>query len=166
MRTASMILGIVGGAIAILSGIILILFGAYFADGSFFGGFDYYNNLDFFYNNFYAIMFTAYLMFGIIGIAAGGVGLAGGIIVKKKNTVAGVLLIIAAVFTFSIPFILAAIFALVKEKEPAPAYGYPQYPTYYPPQYAPYPPQYAQYPPQQPSAPAPGSAPSDQKPQE
>ena len=176
MRTASMVLGIVGGALAILTGIMFILMGAYFIDGSFFfGGFDYYDSLDGFYNSFTSTMFTVYLVLGILTIAAGALGLTGGIIVKKKNVTAGILLIIGAVLTFSIPLILAAIFALVKEKEPVPAYGYaPQYPaSYYPPQYAPYPaqyapypPQYTPYPPQQPTAPASDNAPTDQKPQE
>lgn len=168
MKTASMVLGIVGGALAILSGIMLILVGAYFIDGSlFFGGFDYNDSFDGFYNSFTSIMFTVYLVLGILSIVAGALGLTGGIIVKKKNVTAGILLIISAVLTFSIPLILAAIFALVKEKESTPAYGYaPQYPaSYYPPQYAPYPSQYPSYPPQQPTAPASDNAPTDQSPQ-
>lgn len=163
MKTASMILGIVGGAMACLTGVTFILLGC--AWGSTLWGL---MPSDFPADAIFNTLFTTYLVFGILALAAGGVGLTGGLLIKQKEKTAGVLLIIGAALSFSIPLILAAIFAFVKEKAPTPAYGcplpypYPPYPPYapqYPPYpYAPYPPQYPPYPPQQaPSAPASGS---------
>jgi hypothetical protein len=162
MKTASQVLGIVGGALAILSGLTLILVGSFFGSG-FFGQFDM--PYDFPIELFTTTFSTVWIVIGILYIAGGGLGLAGGITVKNKPSTAGVLLIIGAALTFSVPLILAAIFALVKEKPKAPAYGYapypypPQYPPY-PPYATPYPPQNPQYPPQNPTAPS-GSASGD-----
>ncbi len=171
MKTASMILGIVGGAMACLTGITFILLG-YAWDSALWSLMPSGFPVDAIFNTF----FTMYLVFGILSLIVGAIGLTGGLLVKKKERAAGILLIIGAALSFSIPLILAAI----KEKAPVPAYGYPPPPYPYPPQYAPYPPQYAPYPPQYapyppqyaphppqqtPSAPTGGSDPSGGKPQ-
>jgi hypothetical protein len=77
----------------------------------------------------------------ICSAAAGGLGIAGGVMVRKKNIASGVLFLVAAAASyFNFPslvcFILAGIFAFVKEK-PKPIF-YPYYP--YPPVYPYYPP--------------------------
>jgi len=144
MRTASMVLGIVGGAMALLGGIMLILLAGFFGNG-FFSQLDMPSSFP--SATFEAMFFRMYTILGIFALAGGAVGLTGGIIVKRKNIAGGVLCIIGAALTFSIPLILAAIFAFVKEKPKAPQMAYPpMYPSYVPP----YAPPYAPYPPQTP----------------
>ncbi len=165
MKTASMILGIVGGALGCVSGISFILMGCFWGSSGFW---DFAAAEGFPAEMFTNLFFTMYLIFGILALIAGGFGLSGGLLIKQKEKTAGILLVIGAALSFSPLLILAAIFAFVKEKAPASAYGcpppypYPPYPPY-PPQYPPYPP----YPPQQtPSAPASGSGnPAGGKPQ-
>ncbi|MEL7603479.1 MAG: DUF4064 domain-containing protein [Bacillota bacterium] len=166
MRTASMVLGIIGGALAVLGGIMLIIFGSFFGSSDFmqFGlpG-DFSSGM---FSSMFSMIATMYTVMGILYLPGGIVGLTGGIIVKNKNMAGGILLIISAVLTLgSIPLILAAIFALVKEKPKAPEVAYPPlYPPYAPP-YAPYPPYAPQTPPQAPTdSPAPGN-PADGSPQ-
>ncbi len=156
MRTASMVLGIIGGALALLGGLMLILLGSFFASG-FFYQLDMPS--DFPFELFTQFLPRFYTILGIAAMAGGAVGLAGGIMVKKKNVTGGVLLIVGAAITFRITLILAAIFAFVKEKPKAPEMAYPpMYPSYAPP-YVPYPPYAPQTPPQTPSdGPAPGDS--------
>ena len=105
-----------------------------------------------------------FLGFGIAAVAAGVLGLVGGIIVKKKNVAAGVMMIIASIislFTFfnvasMTLFIIGAVMALKREPQPVmvpyPAYP-PQYYPYPPQQYSPYPQPAAQSPPEPPVQP-------------
>jgi hypothetical protein len=172
MKTASMVLGIVGGALLI----IYMLFSAFimFSITSIFEDEYYYEDDD--YENMLSReidghedaeslsvisdpAFAPLFFLGITGLISGGLGITGGILVRSRNTAAGILLIVAAVtslsfFLSTICFILAAIFAFVREKpKPAyPPYGYYPYPYpyYYPPYGAP------SYPP----APYPGGVPA------
>ncbi len=215
MRTAGMVMGIVGGAFAILVSILLLFGSAVFSSSNFWDGmyypdydlnswdeeyddifddsyeYDYDDLLDDNYeydlddlldDDYFAyddnndgiyddvqifsdskqaaqtVLGAMFLIPGIIAAVAGVMGLVGGIIVKKKNVLAGVLMIIAAVlslFSFfniisMVLFILGGVFALMRERQNAmpPYYPYPQQP--YPQQ--PYPQQpYPQQPyPQQP----------------
>ncbi len=148
MRTASMVLGIIGGVVVMLWGLLNCMI-----------------------TNFVLISLgdvaNAILLGTVLCILAAGVpGLVGGIIVKRKNIAAGVLMIVSAVlsiFAFLnivaiILFTLGAIFALIKE-QPKPAVPYPPQPPY--PYY-----QYSQYPvtPQQPQPPAENSSEPSQEP--
>ena len=160
MKTASMVLGIVGGALALFSGLMLILMGSFFGSG-FFGQLNLPS--DFPVEIFSTVFVTLWVITGIFYLTGGAAGLAGGIIVKNKNVAGGVLLIVGAVLTFSIPLILAAIFAFVKEKGPIPA---PIYPPLYPPYTPPYPPQTPQASPQGPQVPPNEPASAENRPQE
>ena len=193
MRTAGMIMGIVGGAIALLFALFIIFGGLAFMnlgiwDSSYsydydfnsdfdsdlnfdsldnlddlnFENYDFDDELD---NDFYesaenmgrAVAGTVFLVFGIITAIAGVLGLVGGLIVKKKNVAAGVMMIIAAVLSlFNIIsmalFILGAVFSLMRDRSKQQAYvpPYPMPPSYpYPPQAYPQPPQQS-IPPQNP----------------
>ncbi len=184
MRTASMVMGIVGGAIALLFALLVIFGGLTFMnfgiwDGSYNYDYDYdydfdsdfnfdsldnlddirFDDLDIEYeldNDFYndaddlgrAIAGTVFLVFGICTAIAGVLGLVGGLIVKKKNVAAGVLMIIAAVLSFfniisMVLFVLGGVFALMRDRSKQQQGYLPPYPM--PPNY-PYPPQ--PYPPQ------------------
>jgi hypothetical protein len=138
MKTASMVLGIVGGALSLLGAVYLAVFGTMI--------FSTLENMTGSLNvgeRVFDIVKTIYTIMSIPMGIGGILGLIGGIIVKKKNTAGGVLMIIGTVLTFSMLMLLGAIFAFVKEKQPV----YPQY--------APYPP-YPQYPgPQNPAYPNP-----------
>lgn len=173
MRTPSMVLGIIGGVIAILFGLFMVLGGVVFLDDSWWD--ETYDTGVVYDGIAYQSYETAesdtiaaavFITLGACSVASGVLGLAGGCIVKKKNRTAGVMMIIAAVLSaigfFNlisvVLFILGAVFALKKEPQPMPYppypyYGYPQYPQYPYPQYPQYPyPQY-QYPPQPPVPP-------------
>jgi len=148
MRKASRVLGIVGGSVCLLSalalGLIMILEAS-------FSGFEFYD--DTLRNMSFAQGASAYsaldpmiretivsqLPYLICSFVAGALGITGGVLVRKKNIVSGILFIIAAgtcVGCFNIPsmicLILAAIFAFVKEKPKPinPYYPYPPYPYY------------------------------------
>ena len=196
MRTAGMIMGIIGGAIALLFAILIIFGGLTFMnlgiwDGSYNYNYDYdfdfnsdfdsdlnfgsFNNLDDLNfdnydfddeldNDFYesaenmgrAVAGTVFLVFGILTAIAGVLGLVGGLIVKKKNVAAGVLMIIAAVLSlFNIIsmalFILGAVFSLMRDRSKQDYVPpYPMPPSYpYAPQAYPQPPQQS-IPPQNP----------------
>ena len=201
MRTAGMVMGIVGGAIAILLSILLIFGSVVFTnyrswDNSFYNddwnyddyldswdsldsydyNFDFNNYLtdDIAYNDVESMSQTIaggiFLLFGIGSAIAGILGLVGGLIVKKKNVAAGVMMIIAAALSLicilniisMVLFILGGIFALMRDRQQQPQVYMPPYPMppYYPQQ--PYPPQQypAQYPqPQNPEKPAPPDQP-------
>jgi hypothetical protein len=63
------------------------------------------------------------ITFGILGLIGGVLGLIGGILVPKNNVLAGVFMLVGGVLTFSgcitfILLVLGGIFALVKGKEP------------------------------------------------
>jgi predicted PurR-regulated permease PerM len=140
MRNASMVLGIVGGAISILLGFFLVLCGLMVM---------YTSTLE--YTNatsermsleesesqdiepIIKTIGAIYLGSGIVSVIAGVLGMIGGIIVKKRNMASGVMMIIAAVFSFfnilsMILFILGGIFALIKE----PQHVMQPYPSQYP----------------------------------
>ena len=152
MKTASFVLGIIGGVLAIIIGIIYIIGGA--AASAFVGSTDQLSNtlnelgdqleadgwtvdnsdmdlsaLDGTYNAAVGAALTTVYIFGILGIIGGVLGIIGGAISKKKNILAGIFLIIAAVtgflvafgFLASILFIIAAIFAFIPAKPAAPA---------------------------------------------
>ena len=130
MRTASKVLGIVGGAIALILAVILIVTSITFrgpghpylvedipegvvqADSGVVGQ-------------------LACLVTGCIAFTAGVLGLVGGLIIKKKNKAAGAMMIVAAVispfsyynFISTVLFILGAIFALKKGAKERRAHG-------------------------------------------
>ncbi len=145
MRTAGMIMGIVGGAIA-------ILFGAFFIFGSamFFSMGSWNSYMSDSYSQAQQASSitggTVFLVIGIIIILTGVLGLVGGLIIKKKNVAAGVMMIVAAglsLFSFfniisMVLFILGGIFALMRDRSQIPTQ--PPYPYYPYPPYAPYPP--------------------------
>jgi len=145
MRKASMILGIIGGVIAILVSLFAILGGmavrtvmpemmeqmpeimeeletqdGYTVDMS-----DMPNSEEFeTASNFAGGIFTG---LGVVILIVGILGIVGGAIVKKNNVVAGVLMLIACVisiftvwglFAF-LPLLLGGIFALVKDNSTA-----------------------------------------------
>lgn len=170
MKTSSMALGIIGGAISILFGLFLVLGGVVFFDDSLwedtYDAFEDYDGAmseELLETNDMAA--TMFLSMGICSVVAGILGLVGGCIVKRKNVASGVMMIIAAVlsvFAFFnlvsiILFILGGVFALKRETQPMMPpypqyYAYPQYPQVYPypqPSYPYY--QYPQYPPQPPA---------------
>jgi hypothetical protein len=147
MRTTGMIMGIIGGALALLFGIIFILCSTLFFN---INSWDFYSSYS--QQTAFTTGGTMFLVFGICSAVAGVIGLVGGLLVKKKNVAAGVMMIIAAVLSlFNIIslalFILGGVFALMRDRQ-QPAYA-PPYPM--PPNY-PYPPYYPQqpYPPQSP----------------
>jgi TRAP-type C4-dicarboxylate transport system permease small subunit len=161
MRKTSRVLGIVGAAISILFGLLLILGGSMFLNDSLWENAYSAPGLDreaIMEGNSTAGM--VFIGFGIAAITAGILGLVGGIIVKRKNVASGVMMIVAAVislFTFfniasMTLFIIGAVMALKREPQVVMA-AYLPYPP--PPYYYPYPQQYPQYPPQYPPYPQP-----------
>ncbi len=174
MRTAGMVMGIVGGAIALLFAILIIFGGLTFMnlgiwDSSYDYDYDFDSDLnldslddledlnfnfdldDYASDNIayrnaqemgFAFARTIVLVFGILTGIAGVLGLVGGLIVKKKNVAAGVLMIIAAVLSFfniisMALFILGAVFSLMRDRSKQdyvppypmpPSYPYPQPP--------------------------------------
>ncbi len=167
MRTTSRVLGIIGAAISILLSMLLLFGAVSFLNTSIWE--NRYDESDAFddvmpksqYVKETSLAGGVFLVFGIAAVAAGVLGLVGGIIVKKKNVAAGVMMIIAAVvslFTFfnvasMTLFIIGAVMAFKREPQmvmvPYPAYPpqyYPYPPQPYPPQAAPYPPPYPPYP--------------------
>lgn len=201
MRTASLVLGIVGGILAIIFGIVSLAIAGtadYFIPGSYsyyddyMDGFndaleDFGNDYDFDFDFDYDYDYnwdaatqaargavTYMYIAGALGIIGGILGIIGGAIVKKKNVIAGVFMIIGCVLSSlsgwglfgGIPLLVGGILALIKDKRAqmtAAGYAYPPYqPSPYeqggaynpyaqqaPPQYNPYqqapPPQYNPY---------------------
>ncbi len=179
MRTAGMVMGIVGGAISLLLAILIILGGVAFMNitpwtNSFdydydfdpdldFDSWDSFDDFDYDFNNYMTddiayndyesmgqtIAGGVFVVLGIGSAIAGILGLVGGLIIKKKNVAAGVMMIIAAVLSLvcflniisMALFILGGIFALMRDRQQ----------QVYAPPYYPYPPQYPQpsFPPQQ-----------------
>jgi len=128
MRKASMVLGIVGGVVAILVALFAILGGVLFSTVN---TTLFEENID---EESYSIDIEDYrqqskvgsIVFIVIGsiiFIAGLLGIIGGIIVKKNNIAAGVMMLIGRVITLIaiwailafIPLLLGGIFALVKD---------------------------------------------------
>ncbi len=176
MRKASMVLGIVGGTIGLLFAVLLIFGGLAYInlaphnitlyphdvpnswDVLTDNDFDVFafDGLNDFFDDFYyetlitdrAVMGTVFMVLGVCTAIAGVLGLVGGLIVKKKNVAAGVLMIIAAVLSFfniisMVLFVLGGVFALMRDRSKQQQGYLPPYPM--PPNYPypqpPYPPQ-------------------------
>ncbi len=165
MRTASMVLGIVGGILAIIFSIVaLVIAGTadifipnvnYYDD--FMDEFDdalegfgdeYGFEFDFDYNYDWndaaqsaaRAGITYMYVAGSLGIIGGILGIIGGAVVKKKNVLAGIFMIIGCVLSSlsgwglfgSIPLLVGGILALIKDKRAqyaAGGYPYPPYQT-------------------------------------
>jgi len=173
MRTTSRILGIIGSVLAILFGSAFMLQGLFpapsFSDGFFFGD-DIYKTAwlpgpaD--SSAFSSNEGATYFSIGVAAVLGGLIGIAGCIIVNRRNKAAGALFIVASVIsvgTFypTVLFIIAAVQALKKLRPVLPMM--PLYAAYPPPYGMPcgaYPPP-GMYPPPQPPGvypppPAPG----------
>lgn len=154
MKTASLVLGIIGGVLAIIFAIIFMVGGAfmdsaanYVRDMDDFGaamddltyqleaeGFTVedsdvnYDALDDAINYGASAVATGFYIAGILGIIGGILGIVGGALAKKKNVVAGILMLVAAVPSFftglgiiaSILFIIGGILALIPDKNATP----------------------------------------------
>ncbi len=151
MKTASLVLGIIGGVLAVIFGIVYIIGGI--AAASLVGSADALANtlgefgdameaegwtvedadvdfegFDDVYNASVGAGITMIYVVGIISIVGAVLGIVGGAMVKKKNVVAGVLMLVAAVPSFftglgilaSILFIIGGILALIPDKQAAP----------------------------------------------
>ena len=129
MRTASMVLGIVGGCLALLIGALAILGGVAFNTMPPIDHSEFYaeHNLEYDQAEVDQSQKTAISMFFVLGgiiCLFGLLGIAGGILAKKKNILAGIFMLFSGGLCFSviwailaaIPLILGGIFALVKEK--------------------------------------------------
>jgi hypothetical protein len=145
MKKAAMVLGIIGGSLAILISLFYVLaFGMHINVGP-----SSYSSEEYSYSEEYGsrewdtpwsepeytpdfnpgasrdFSTTALVLLVIMiipGMAGGGLGIAGGILAEKKNVMAGVFMCVGAVITalFCITFILlllGGIFALVKGKD-------------------------------------------------
>lgn len=120
MKTASMVLGIIGG-------VMTFLFSAFVLLSSFI-----FNQLD----NLYVLDITMYdpsislAIVGIVGIIVSALGIVGGALVKKHRITAGIMLSVAAFVSFisiigimtGILFTIAAVFAFIQER-PTDGYG-------------------------------------------
>ncbi len=127
MRKASMVLGIIGGAMSLLSALSSIVIGIIMSsDAGFFA--DLFNKM---YSGVFNIKADTWgvvlIVCGTSQVICGVLGLVGGLMVKNKNITAGVLMIISAGVSLLITgwlavilFTLGGIFALVKEKQPVP----------------------------------------------
>lgn len=140
MKTASLVLGIIGGVLAIIFAIVFIVSGALvntFADSFSSGmdelteqlkaeGWEVTDNAEIPANvsGLANAAAGSFWIIGILSIIGAVLGIVGGALAKKKNIVAGVLLLIAAVPSFftglgflaSILFIVGGILALIPEK--------------------------------------------------
>lgn len=147
MKTAAKVLGIVGGALAIIFSLWMVL-GLWIANsyvgqtgvldeaiqeaqdqlqddlhGQEIPGMENFSgSFPNFFTNVYNLSMGIVLIFGIIGLLGGACGLVGGLLVNKNNILAGVLMLVGGVLTFSgcftfIILVLGGIFALVKGKE-------------------------------------------------
>ncbi len=125
MRKASMVLGIIGGAISLLGALSSIVVGFMMKSDTGFIS-NLFNRV---YSGFFSITADIWgvvmIVTGVIQIVCGVLGLVGGLTVNKKNVTAGVLMIVAAGISLLITgwlammlFALGGIFALVKEKLP------------------------------------------------
>ncbi len=126
MKTASLVLGIIGGVLAIIFAIMFIASGALVNTAvDTLEGFDAFDEV---YNAAVGATTTWLYVAGILSIIGGILGIVGGALAKKKNVLAGILLVVAAIaslftalgFIATILFVLAAVFAFIPEKS-APA---------------------------------------------
>jgi len=133
MRKASMVLGIIGGSIALLLALIFIIISInYRGSGHTWLQEDAMASGEV-QTDSGVVGEIAFLIAGSCAFAAGVLGLTGGIIVKRKHVVSGVMMIIAAILSLlsyynvvsMILFVLGAIFAL---KMPRNAVLYPPAP--------------------------------------
>jgi len=156
MRKTSMILGIIGGVVALLLALALIFMGILVLDtGLWKDAFDIlakeYHGIitEYEFLQSASIGGIVFISLGICAAVAGILGVVGGSIVKRSNVAAGVMMIIATVLSVVsffnlisiILFVIGSVFAFRREPQSAA------------PPYAPYPPQqgagqYAPYPPQ------------------
>jgi|GEM_PF-1522359 len=154
MKTASLVLGIIGGVLAIIFAIITMAGGAFMggAAGYIQGTDEFGSTMDELTDqleaegfviedgdvNFDALddainygagaVATGLYIAGILGIVGGILAIVGGALAKKKNVLAGIFMLVAAVpsfFTFlgflaSIVLIIGGILALIPEKQSAP----------------------------------------------
>ncbi len=147
MKTASLVLGIIGGVLAVIFALIFMLGGAFVNAGASviseagnealgelseqLEGLEV-NGADVDLSTLSTGVGTVATWFYVIGalsIVGAIVGIVGGALVKKKNVVAGILMIVAAIPSFftglgiiaSILFVIGGILALVSGKESAPA---------------------------------------------
>lgn len=119
MKTASMILGIIGGAFSVLGSLYNLFIRSIFSQITF----PSVGPSQDFFDSFFVIFYV----FAVIGVIGGLFGIAGGILVKKKRILAGIFLSIGAVtgffgglgFISGIMLILAAVFAFINEQPPA-----------------------------------------------
>ncbi len=134
MRKSSMVLGLIGGILAVLIGLLIIAGGAFFTEmfptmmeseiysaGS---DFEDFSSADMdMMSSVFTVFFTA---FGAAILIAGILGVIGAAVVNKNNVLAGVLMLLGAAFTFFtvyafisfILLLLGGIFALTREKSP------------------------------------------------
>ena len=125
MRKASMVLGIIGGAISLLGALSSIIVGFVMKSDTGFLS-DLFNRVcSGFFNITTDIWGVVMIVTGVIQIVCGVLGLVGGLTVNKKHVTAGVMMIVAAGISLLITgwlamilFTLGGIFALVKEKPP------------------------------------------------
>ena len=133
MRTISKGLGLAGGCIALILAVIIFLSGAFitymmselYGDDSFAGlkqHEEYGDTID------YGLGIGGLVRtFGVILILCGMAGIVGGIIVKKQNIAAGIVMLVASIPALvtvlgilpGLLLLTGGIFALVKEKEPS-----------------------------------------------
>lgn len=128
MRTASLVLGIVGGVLAIIFALIFIMGGAFVGNmGSVLGemggdGLVIEGN-DISIDQAVGVAVSSFYILGGLSIVGAVLGIVGGAMAKKKNIFAGVLLIVAAIPSFftgfiaSIIFIIGGILAFIPQKD-------------------------------------------------
>ncbi len=136
MRTASLVLGIVGGCIALVIALFVIFGGVVFStvvpsiDNSEF--YTEYDDVEYDRESMETsskIAGTVFIVMGSILFVSAILGIVGGIFVKKKNVLAGIFMLVGAaisIFTLwgfmaSLLLLLGGIFALVKERNNASA---------------------------------------------
>jgi hypothetical protein len=140
MRTASRVLGIVGGCMAIVFSLVIIFAGVMFAvvipsiensefhidvepDNDFY---DSYNFDDETLNKFLSIPGFIFFCLRSLIFISGVLGLVGGILVTKRNVLSGVLMLVGGAiclviiwaFLIAVLLIIGGIFALVNENKP------------------------------------------------
>lgn len=157
-----MILGIVGGALAIFSAIIMLFFAPMLSSLPGLSDLNDYAGSGITFNFNINDLMKLYNVMAIPTLIGGALGIVGGAVVKKNNTTAGVLMIIGTVLCgLNLMLLVGAILAFIREKHPAQQYvpytPYPNQPPYpgqlpYTPQKPPYPGQ-PPYPPQNPQYP-------------
>ncbi|OQA46708.1 MAG: hypothetical protein BWY46_01989 [Firmicutes bacterium ADurb.Bin300] len=121
MRTASLVLGIIGGVLAVIFALIFMASGALV--GSLGGAFEIEGNLP--ADQAAGLVASSLYIIGGLSIVGAVLGIVGGAMAKKKNILAGIFLIVAAIpslFTglgiiASILFIIGGVFAFIPQKD-------------------------------------------------